>query len=350
MVATSGDGGGDGGAKPTSYDIARSLIRKLGGNPNNTALVRAVAIWMRFETGSTITGNNPWNIRGKGPCGGHYFGSNGPFKTYCSLDQGLTDTARLLSISSYGYPKIKAAVVAGDARGFLVAVYTSKWCHSATQTYCYNNGRSLLNAFAGSLSYNWTPSYRNGSPGSVSGGGNAIPASTGTPAFQTVDLRTWVQGILGPDATSDHVITAQDVDKLFIDVKARFDALGDFPGKDAALAGVSTGLATMIGKKVSDLSGNITLPARPAGDQGGPLEAIAGALGGIGDIFAFLLDAENWFYMGMLAAGVVITAWSFRNLFGAEIGRARPATIITEAVTERQAEGKTLTKTRSKTA
>lgn len=332
-------------ANPTSYDIARGLIRRLGGNPNNGTLVRAVAIWMRFETGATITGNNPWNIRGTGPCGGHYFGSNGPFKTYCSLDQGLDDTSRLLSISQHGYPKIKAAVQAGDARGFLVAVYTSKWCHSATQTYCYNNGLSLLNALNGSLSYLWTPSYRGGNPGNVtggSGGGNADTVSfdPNNPEtwFETVDLKAWVVGVIGPTAQPDHVITSFDVAKLYDNIVQRFGTLGDFPGKDTTLAGVATGLGALEGKQVSQLSGTIKIPKMPEEgfDPLAPLKTI-------GDVFGFLLDAENWYYMIMFAAGIAITAWSVRGLFGAELGQ-RIHTAETTATVEQVKPGVTKTK------
>lgn len=333
---------------PTSYDIAEGLISRLGGNPNNRPLVRAVAIWMRFETGTRITGNNPWNIRGRGPCGGHYFGSNGPFKTYCSLDQGLDDTARLLSISQHGYPKIKAAVRAGDPRGFLVAVYTSKWCHSATQTFCYNNGKSLLSALTGSFSYLYTPSFVGGNPGPVTGGGGGggVPVSTGNieDAFETIKVKEWVIGVLGPSAQPDHVLTQFDVDKLYDDVRHRFDALGDFPGKDAALAGVSTGLGVLVGHKVSELSGTIKLP-KPPKEGINPF----GALDTIGQAFAFVLDVENWYYMLMFGAGVVITAWSVRNLFGAELGvRPRLAEAVTEVKQVKPGVTQSKTKTRER--
>jgi hypothetical protein len=331
MVAVAGEGGGSTTTKPTSYDIAKSLISKLGGDPNNAGMVRAVAIWLRFEN-STITGNNPWNIRGSGPCGSHYFGKNGPFHTYCSLDEGLTATANLLKGADH-YKPIVTAVRSGKPLDFLMAVARSPW--SAGH---YGGGTKLVSAFNSSFTYQWTPGFAGGNPGSVttatnaSTGGTIIPIVSGGSGPPTVaDIIAALQGIgLTVDAT--HVFTPDEALKIATDYY-------NLTGSNAQA------MATYwSGKTIPQV-----LSAWP--QHGFDFTFGTGpALAQVGQALGFLLDAENWMLMIGLAAGVAITAWSTKHLFGAELGQAKAKvpTTITRSKTERGKVGETITVTESK--
>lgn len=282
---------------PTSYDIARALIRKLGGDPTNAGLVRAVAIWLRFEN-STVTGNNPWNIRGSGPCGSHYFGSNGPFHTYCSLDQGLDATASLLSINAHGYPAIKSAVRSGSGIGFLTAVAKSSW--SAGH---YGGGAKLVNAWNGSFNYNWTPAYRNGTPGSVNtGGGTLVNVETTIPDALAALAK------IGIHVDANHRFTQEEADKIAKDL---YHVSGDVA-------------ATIASRYKGHTIGEVIQASKDQASDPFGVGGISDALGAIGQVAGFFLDAENWLLIIELAAGVVILGWAAKNLFGSQLGTARP--------------------------
>ncbi len=116
-------------ASTTGGYVATKLLQNLGA-PVNAATVRAVAIWLAFESGTNITGNNPWNIHGTGSCG--YRMADTPVAkvaVYCSLDDGIAASSRLLSNSSY-YTAVVAALRKGDVLGFFWALVKSPWSGS----------------------------------------------------------------------------------------------------------------------------------------------------------------------------------------------------------------------------
>jgi len=174
----------------TGGQIATKLLQDLNA-PVNTATVRAVAIWLAFESGSTIAGNNPWNIHGTGNCG--YRMADTPLAkvaVYCTIDDGVAASARLLSNSSY-YTAVVAALRKGDVVGFFWALVKSPWSASH-----YGGDISKFwGAFTGSYNYS-SKVYTLSSGGSTTGGtGSGTTVSTGN-AFTTA-LDTYIKPFIG---------------------------------------------------------------------------------------------------------------------------------------------------------
>lgn len=238
----------------SSYEVARRFISALGGNPNNTALVRAVAIWMRFENGS-ITGNNPWNLHSGPPChsstnfcpgqgslpgqiGNRYAGSGDQnVAVFATLDEGITANANNLKrlAPAYGYGKVIDAVRRGDALGFLVAMQNSNW---SAGHYGY---AKLVNAFHTSGTYNWAMELR------------PVGGSSTSPGPETGPSGAWLGAwgnIIGFPV--GHIVTVEDVEAMMTKLSdAGFFhdyALEFAPGEGAARDIVRSVLMTAVGK------------------------------------------------------------------------------------------------------
>lgn len=188
----------------TSYDVARSFLRMIGA-PVTDSMTRAVAIWIRFESGGTIRGNNPWNLHSgdacpadKGYCpgegnlpgqiGNRYAGpGDRNVAVFATLDDGIR--ASVVNLTRRppgdwtGYDLVVKALREGRAVGFLTALQNSKW---SAGHYSYSK---LVNAFSSSLNYNQTIKFVNYGGGSdnttterdkiESGGKYKEPASIG---------------------------------------------------------------------------------------------------------------------------------------------------------------------------
>jgi len=130
-----------------SATAARAFLKALGA-PTTPGMVRAVQAWLRAE-GSTIIGNNPWNLHSGAPChsASHYCPNNGGnlpgqignryagkgdqnVAVFSSLDAGATASAKnLLSHGNdwTGYGRVVTAARSGDPTAFLNALARSAW-------------------------------------------------------------------------------------------------------------------------------------------------------------------------------------------------------------------------------
>jgi len=163
----------------TRYDVADLWLRAIGA-PINALTRRAVAIWLTFESGNTITGNNPWNLHSGPNCnpttrycpgqgglpgqiGNRYAGSGDRnVAVFSSLSAGIQANANnlvRLSGSGYGYDKVIAEIRSGDALGFLDALQKSSW---SAGHYGFSK---LVNAFRGGTNYNATIKFSSGTGG-----------------------------------------------------------------------------------------------------------------------------------------------------------------------------------------
>lgn len=293
----------------TTYDIAASFLRELGA-PTHPAMVRAVALWLRFESGTTVRGNNPWNLHGgpacpatqgycpgnkgvhKGQIGNRYAGSGDRnVAVFATLQDGIAaSAANLIRLrgSGYGYDKMIAEARQGDALGFLIALQNSSW--SAGH---YGHSK-LVAAFNGSHSYKSTVSFVNYG----GGGGNTTPT---TPTLDDILTR------LGIPTDDEHVITEAEARKLADQYKVTgsvYDAIvRTFSGKTV--------------KWLRDNAGGISttpLPGEPGGIGGdeGPFAGIGVVLGGI-------TDPENWAYTAAIIAGLILALYGLHQI--TQVGR-----------------------------
>jgi hypothetical protein len=291
----------------SSYEVARRFIIALGGNPNNTALVRAVAIWMRFEN-SNIVGNNPWNLHSGEACdatrkycpgqgnlpgqiGNRYAGpGDRNVAVFATLDDGIRANANnLIRLApSYGYGKVISEVREGDALGFLVAMQNSNW---SAGHYGY---AKLVNAFKGSSSYNWSMQL-------ISVGGS------GSDTSHTIDYTGMPSWLKDPN----HVITDADVAELRAALVAKYpnvQSLGfyldhllpDYKGKTVKQLlddayGLFTGDDPQLG-----------------GSADNPLAAVGDFVGQLGNVLGTLV--ENVGLIIVFGAGALLAFYGFSLL------------------------------------
>lgn len=122
-------------AMATTADVARMFITDLGATPTPET-IRAVQIWLRFESGSNIIGNNPWNLHAgrvawAGMTGSRYAGpGDKAVAVFGSLREGVAASAQNLinlSGSGYGYDRVIAAIRSGSGPATLAALGNSSW-------------------------------------------------------------------------------------------------------------------------------------------------------------------------------------------------------------------------------
>lgn len=308
-----------------AYDVAAMFLQSLGA-PVTPTMQRAVAIWLRFESGGTITGNNPWNLHSGPPCvpgaphyqngfcplagnlpgqiGNRYAGPGDKnVAVFSTLNAGANASAQnliKLSNSGFGYDKVIAAARSGNALGFLVAIQNSAW--SAGH---YSHSK-LVGAFRGLFNYNTVLTLNSG----------GAPISTGDPG--TDYLGAWGNIVSFPIG---HVITTADVDTIMTALTNAhfFDGDSLFGGTKTEVRDVLNGIVGREWNKAlqDELQAKFFKSAVDAGD---PLTKIANAIGGIAGIFGFLLDPQNWLYIIALSGGFVMAGYGFAKLSGANIG------------------------------
>lgn len=147
----------------TSYDVARQLVTDSGGNPNDKGIVRAIAIWIAYESGTRILSNNPWNLRP-----GHDYSTcsrgtdNKGFTVFCTWQDGVKATSQRLSKDDYrGYRPVYDAIRQGRPLAFFAALARSKWSSDH-----YGGGGKFVTAFNSATNYERALTFgaRNNSP------------------------------------------------------------------------------------------------------------------------------------------------------------------------------------------
>lgn len=337
-----------------AYDVAAMFLRALGA-PVTPAMQRAVAIWLRYESGGHITGNNPWNLHSGTACTGAYPGAvssvtkAGTTVWYCpgngslpgqignryagprdknvavfrTMQDGANASANnLIRLApSYGYGKVISEARAGDAIGFLTALQNSSWSEGH-----YSHSK-LVNAFRGAFNYNTTMTY--GFPPGVGDTPAGPPAPT--TKVLTIPFGTIIRKFQG--VTGDTTTTATILRTWAIVIADTPDFVSQVTGGpnltgaswDKFRTELEQNVTEYQGKPVSSLPDNVTIYLSPDATQPssaqGPLETLASLAEGAGHIVGFLIDPQNWVYVIALIGGVVLTGYGFSQLTGARISR-----------------------------
>ncbi len=132
----------------TGSDVATTLLQDLNA-PVTPATTRAVSLWLTIESGGKIVRNNPWNIEGTGNCGSDSYNGR-QFAVYCSLNDGIAATAKLLTNYS-GYSGIVRNLRLGSVSGFFAALVSSPW--DGTHYAGLGGTTGFLSLFNGSVNY-----------------------------------------------------------------------------------------------------------------------------------------------------------------------------------------------------
>ena len=110
-------------------DLATQFLKDIDASPTSDML-KAVASWMRQESGARIVRNNPWNLTSfHGMSGFVHF--DGAFAVFDNLADGIKSTATGLMefppSDWRGYAQIVAAAKSGDAARFMQCLAQSAW-------------------------------------------------------------------------------------------------------------------------------------------------------------------------------------------------------------------------------
>lgn len=315
--------------KVSESSIAAAFLTELGA-PNTPAMRGAVIAWMRAESGHTIIGGNPFNMRpGAGDAGTRIgtrtsINGNGTFSVYASPIVGAQVAAdRLKGTTSYGYPAVVKAAKTGSAVAFLNALAHSQWSGNSH----YGMGLHFTGANRLLAVYKTV-----GTPGSdtlqapanfnpLGGGGPVRSTGSGTSATGVNDPTTITGGNLGAWASQvnfpiGHVLTAQDVQSIMSTLVGNGWFAGDSTG--AAQAQTETVLNGEIGKTWNkaleqDIQSKLMTDATTANPLGG-LGAIAGDFA---QVLGALFDPRKWILFLALLAGAAMTAWGGANVLRA---------------------------------
>jgi len=319
----------------SAYDVAASFLRALGA-PETPAMKRAVAIWLRFESGGTIVGNNPWNLHSGAVCpkasgfcpgqgtlpgqiGNRYAGPGDQnVAVFATLDDGSRASAQnLIRLApAYGYGEVIKAARTGNAVGFLSALQQSSWSAG------HYDFSKLTSAFGGSFDYNTALTLR--SPGGASapsslGTASSIGSGTLTGSAGTfADFQARLKEI-GISTDPNHKIT-HDEAVLIVSKLYKMNVAGN---EDNDI--IKTMIAYWEGKTLTaawDEGKPQTLgpdPLGAVGDAVGNVMDVGEFLGGIG---AFLFDTDNWKYLAALALGIPLSLLGFYLLAGVPTGGA----------------------------
>lgn len=304
-----------------AYTVAAMFLRHLGA-PVTPAMQRAVAIWLRFESGGTIRGNNPWNLHSGAACpqsqgycpgngslpgqiGNRYAGpGDRNVAVFRTLDDGVKASANnLIRLSpNYGYGKVIAEARQGDALGFLVALQNSSW---SAGHYSYSK---LVSAFRGSFNYNTALVL---SP--VGGGSSTVPPGSdiGDKLGDNIEAAWSHLVAAGFPRDPNYVFKAEDFDKFF----AAYVHSG-LPNNDTTRNAMRRiFLEKWVGKTLGSF---VQLGAEQnTSRQDNFFDQAAETLATVGDVLGFLVDPQNWLYVLALAGGVVLAGYGFAQLTGA---------------------------------
>ena len=110
-------------------DFATAFLEKVGA-PYSDDMAKAVASWLRQESGSRIVRNNPFNLTFFEGMPG-YVGMVGGFAEFDSLSNGIAGTIKGLTdfpaTDWRGYAQIVEAAKAGDPARFMQCLAQSAW-------------------------------------------------------------------------------------------------------------------------------------------------------------------------------------------------------------------------------
>jgi hypothetical protein len=288
----------------TSYEIASMFLRDIGA-PDTQGMRRAVAIWLRFETGNTVYGNNPWNLHSGAACdaerkycpgqgslpgqiGNRYAGPGDKnVAVFGTINDGVRASANNIMRQGYGYPAVIRAARANDPIAFMTALQNSSW---SAGHYGYSK---LVNAVKSGLTYNFnvnlvTPQASDMQP---------VSSRDGEP------LTFWKAGDRpGVTFPRGHILTADDVTYILDQLRAQGYFDDDVTG--IAQKGLEGLLNAMIGREWNE---QLALDIQKGlGIGAGEVADVLNPVKGLTDIVGFLFDAQNWFYILGLLAGVAL--------------------------------------------
>jgi hypothetical protein len=308
-----------------SQTAAKDFLKALGA-PTSAVMIRAVQAWLRAE-GSTIIGNNPWNLHSGTPChsasgycpgngnlpgqiGNRYAGKGDQnVAVFSSLNAGAKASA--VNLTSHGndwtgYGRVVDAARAGDPIAFLNALARSAWSGGR---YKINPGappggtnNKLIAYYSGtSRQYDSNPAPV---PKPAPGGTGTTGGTGGTNAAPAKDLGAWGDQITYPVG---HVLTAQDVQ----DIVDTLDKNGWFKDDPTGTAkALVRGILTMhIGeqwnKSLQDrLSQQFGQASVLSGRAFDPTQGAASSLIGF---LGTLTDPGHWAFYLAIVGGSVLT-------------------------------------------
>lgn len=314
--------------------LASAFLKELGA-PDTPIMQKAVVAWLRGESGHTIIGNNPWNLRpaaaaesGIKTCGSRTSVSSGQFAVFCSPTDGARAAARLLihGGNDYrGYGRVVKAARAGKPVDFLNALARSAW--DAGRYGTKNGGPNKLLAVFASIvgltvdQVNSIDQFTSGGASSSGAPGGGSTSNNPTGSLPTNVLGTQTGGILGAWANAvsfpvGHVLTAADV-QLIMATLASHGYFANDPG------GVGQSItAAILNSKIGqpwtpDLLRSIQSALFSSADQAvpkTPLDPLFGIAGSVGQVIAAIFDPYKWLMVLTLLAGVALTAWGGINI------------------------------------
>lgn len=311
-----------------AYDIAGMFLRRIGGK-DTPAMRRAVAIWLRFESGGTVVGNNPWNAHSgprcpkeRGYCPGYgdlpgqignrYAGPGDQnVAVFRTLQDGVNVSADRLMASwgvQYGYHHVVREARQGDALGFLSALQRSSW---SAGHYGYSK---LVNAFNSSLGYNYTIVLRN------VGGGTTGPVDGGTPGGGgSIDLPNVDEFISIPEGK---ILTEADIEYI-IGRLMTIDIVKADPALGLLIQNILRDkLKQFVGKPWNKTTQNeMQAVIFAAAEEAKIKTPLDGVIEGATSVLGFLLDPENWLYIFALLAGIGLAGYGFGKLVGVQMPR-----------------------------
>lgn len=311
-----------------AYDMAGMFLARLKAR-DTPAMRRAVAIWLRFESGGTVVGNNPWNAHSGPKCpkergycpgygnlpgqiGNRYAGPGDQnVAVFRTLQDGINVSADRLMASwgvQYGYDDVVREARQGDALGFMIALQNSAW--SAGH---YGHSK-LVNALQSSLAYNTTVVLK-----SV-GGSSTGPVTEPTTDPKVTEILENLKKIGFTDVSLTHVITSEEARKYIGALYGLPQEYIDNPNHPLTKRIIET----WTGKTIGDVVNAFVASGGTGEPPADPLANIAGAFGSVADVFRFFLDPENWLYILALLGGVALAGYGFSKLIGAKMPISLP--------------------------
>ena len=295
---------------------------------------KAVIAWMRKESGSTIRGNNPWNMTlraasetGIKTCGSWKSQSSGlVFAVFCTPQDGARASARLLLAGGddwRGYGRVVRAARKGDPIAFLDALARSAW---SADRYGGPSNNSLLKIYAslgGDVSS--APAYLASMAVSTGGQIGASAVSASSPLAKLAKVSgTETGGMLGAwggivSFPVGHIITAADVDFMM----AQLASHGYFKDDPAGVAQSITRaiLNTTIGKpwnkSLQDSLQKAFFSAANEAIPKTPLDPLASIGSGFIQLLAALFDPRKWLLFLGLIAGAILTTYGGSSILAA---------------------------------
>lgn len=288
--------------------IASQLLSDLGA-PDNALTNAAVVTWLKHESGSSIIGNNPWNIHydvalsyGIQPSGKWYSSSDQAYVAqFATWQDGVQATATILNKNIHGYRQAADALRANNPVGFLNAIAASDWSSSHygatvnTSTHTITGG---VNALLGEYT-------------KLSGGG-ATTVSTGNSGSTTTTLPpNTLASFLGHDGT----LTLADLPAIVAAIEQTDYFKKNQSGGLLAFGAPGTELSPhaylvdFVGHKYSDIPLNLGDTTQNLDMTGPSASQQPFYQTDLLAILEWLVDPAHWLAIVALGIGVVMTGY-----------------------------------------